>query len=47
MSILASWYREQGNNNSPVVVIIDDMERFCGSVLSDFFFFLIGKKIFY
>lgn len=36
MSILASWYREQENYNSPVVVIIDDMERCCQSVLSDF-----------
>ncbi|KAH9771293.1 Origin of replication complex subunit 3 [Citrus sinensis] len=36
ISILASWYREQGNYNNPVVVIVDDIERCCGSVLSDF-----------
>ncbi|KAF3432635.1 hypothetical protein FNV43_RR23737 [Rhamnella rubrinervis] len=40
MSILASWYREQGNYNSPVVVIIDDMEQCCRSVLSDFILML-------
>ncbi|KAJ4847103.1 hypothetical protein Tsubulata_043760 [Turnera subulata] len=36
MSILATWYREQGSTDKPVVVIIDDMERCCGSVLSEF-----------
>lgn len=36
ISILASWYREQGNCDNPVVVIVDDIERCCGSVLSDF-----------
>ncbi|KAH0978700.1 hypothetical protein GBA52_005877 [Prunus armeniaca] len=35
MSILASWYSQQGNYGSPVVVIINDMERCCGPVLSD------------
>ncbi|KAG6714539.1 hypothetical protein I3842_05G207000 [Carya illinoinensis] len=40
ISILASWYREQENHNTPVVVIIDDMERCCGSVLSDFILML-------
>ena len=40
MSILASWYREQENNNSPVVVIIYDLEQCCGSVLSDFILML-------
>lgn len=40
ISILASWYREQDNHDSPVVVIIDDMERCCGSVLSDFILML-------
>ncbi|KAH1113997.1 hypothetical protein J1N35_007375 [Gossypium stocksii] len=39
MSILASWYREE-NCNNPVVVIIDDIERCCGSVLSDFILML-------
>ncbi|XP_059667444.1 origin of replication complex subunit 3 [Cornus florida] len=36
ISVLASWYSEQGNYENPIVVIIDDMERCCGSVLSDF-----------
>lgn len=36
MSILASWYTEQENNEKPLVVIIDDVERCCGSVLNDF-----------
>lgn len=40
MSILASWYSQQGNYGSPVVVIIDDMERCCGAVLSDFILML-------
>ncbi|KAA3457286.1 origin of replication complex subunit 3 isoform X1 [Gossypium australe] len=39
ISILASWYREE-NCNNPVVVIIDDIERCCGSVLSDFILML-------
>ncbi|KAJ4844921.1 hypothetical protein Tsubulata_035299 [Turnera subulata] len=30
MSILATWYREQGSTDKPVIVIIDDMERCCG-----------------
>ena len=40
ISILASWYREHGNHNSPVVIIIDDMERCSRSVLSDFILML-------
>lgn len=40
ISILASWYSDQGNYNKPVLVIIDDMERCCGSVLSDFILML-------
>ncbi|KAL8484146.1 hypothetical protein ACS0TY_026735 [Phlomoides rotata] len=36
MSILASWYTEQANSEKPLVVIIDDVERCCGSVLNDF-----------
>ncbi|KAE8662607.1 Detected protein of confused Function [Hibiscus syriacus] len=39
ISILASWYREE-NYNNPVVVIIDDIELCCGSVLSDFILML-------
>ncbi|KAK8690103.1 hypothetical protein V6N13_088805 [Hibiscus sabdariffa] len=39
ISILASWYREE-NYNNPVVLIIDDIERCCGSVLSDFILML-------
>ncbi|CAA2953529.1 origin of replication complex subunit 3 [Olea europaea subsp. europaea] len=40
ISILASWYTEQGNYESPLVVIIDDVQRCCGSVLSDFIIML-------
>ncbi|KAK2977231.1 hypothetical protein RJ640_028436 [Escallonia rubra] len=40
VSVLASWYVEQGNNENPVVVIIEDMERCCGPVLSDFIILL-------
>lgn len=36
ISILASWYCEQGNYEDPIVVIVDGIERCCGSVLSDF-----------
>ncbi|XP_057751836.1 origin of replication complex subunit 3 [Arachis stenosperma] len=36
ISILASWYREQDNNNKPLVLIISDLERCCGSVLTEF-----------
>ncbi|XVE62331.1 hypothetical protein DITRI_Ditri06bG0109400 [Diplodiscus trichospermus] len=39
ISILASWYGEE-NYNNPVVVIVDDIERCCGSVLSDFILML-------
>ncbi|KAL2329275.1 hypothetical protein Fmac_022702 [Flemingia macrophylla] len=35
ISILASWYREQVNYNKPLVLIINDLERCCGSVLTD------------
>ncbi|XP_052196841.1 origin of replication complex subunit 3 [Diospyros lotus] len=40
MSVLVSWYIEQGKHDKPVVVIIDDMEKCCGSVLSDFILML-------
>ena len=40
MSILASWYSQHGNYGSPVVVIIDDMERCSIPVLSDFILML-------
>lgn len=40
MFILASWYREQGYYENPVVVIVEDIERCCGSVLSDFIIML-------
>lgn len=36
ISILASWFSEERNNDNPVVIIIDGLERCCGSVLSDF-----------
>lgn len=36
ISILASWYCEQGNYEGPITVIVDGIERCCGSVLSDF-----------
>ncbi|EOA20033.1 hypothetical protein CARUB_v10000310mg [Capsella rubella] len=35
VTILASWYRENKNHDNPVVIIVDDTERCCGSVLSD------------
>ncbi|XP_058754225.1 origin of replication complex subunit 3-like [Vicia villosa] len=37
---LASWYREQDNYNKPLVLIINDLERCCGSVLTDFILML-------
>ncbi|KAL4557546.1 hypothetical protein LXL04_035728 [Taraxacum kok-saghyz] len=40
ISILASWYMEQENSNHPVVVIIEDMDRCSGPVLSDFILML-------
>ncbi|WCJ27754.1 Origin of replication complex subunit 3 [Euphorbia peplus] len=40
ISILATWYREQGEFSSPIVIIIDDLERCCGTVMSDFIFML-------
>ncbi|XP_065852597.1 origin of replication complex subunit 3 isoform X2 [Euphorbia lathyris] len=40
ISILATWYREQGKFSSPIVIIIDDLERCCGTVMSDFIFML-------
>ncbi|CAK7333699.1 unnamed protein product [Dovyalis caffra] len=40
VSILATWYREQGSCNNPVVIIIEDMDRCSGSVLSDFILML-------
>ncbi|XP_028756747.1 origin of replication complex subunit 3 [Neltuma alba] len=36
ISNLASWYREQGNHNKPLVLIINDVERCSRTVLSDF-----------
>ncbi|CAN0871623.1 Origin of replication complex subunit 3 [Linum grandiflorum] len=36
ISMLATWYKEQGNSDNPVVIILDDMERCCPSVLSNF-----------
>ncbi|KAK4786947.1 hypothetical protein SAY86_010780 [Trapa natans] len=40
MSILSSWYFAQGNRDAPVVVILNDLERCCGHVLSDFIIML-------
>ncbi|KAM1488395.1 hypothetical protein ACFX2I_002343 [Malus domestica] len=40
MSLLASWYSQHGNYGSPVVVIINDMERCSSPVLSDFILML-------
>lgn len=40
IAVLASWYSEQGNYENPVVVIIEDLERCCGTVLSDFILML-------
>uniref|UniRef100_A0A803M2A0 Origin recognition complex subunit 3 N-terminal domain-containing protein n=1 Tax=Chenopodium quinoa TaxID=63459 RepID=A0A803M2A0_CHEQI len=43
MSILASWYCGQ-RESTPVVIIIEDMERFCASVLSNFILMLRSQK---
>ncbi|KAH1219797.1 Origin of replication complex subunit 3 [Glycine max] len=40
ISILASWYREQVNYNKPLLLIVNDLERCCGSVLTDFILML-------
>ncbi|TQD70834.1 hypothetical protein C1H46_043639 [Malus baccata] len=40
ISLLASWYSQHGNYGSPVVVIINDMERCSSPVLSDFILML-------
>ncbi|KAI8565294.1 hypothetical protein RHMOL_Rhmol03G0247600 [Rhododendron molle] len=40
MSVLALWYIDQGDYDNPVVVIIDDLGRCCGSVLTDFILML-------
>ncbi|KAI3834223.1 hypothetical protein MKX03_030030 [Papaver bracteatum] len=40
ISILASWYSEPENKGYPIVVIIDDMERCNGCVLSEFILIL-------
>ncbi|GAB4831714.1 Origin recognition complex subunit 3 [Ancistrocladus abbreviatus] len=40
MSILASWYSEQREYNNPIVIIIEDVERCCPSILSDFIMML-------
>ncbi|WMV60428.1 hypothetical protein MTR67_053813 [Solanum verrucosum] len=36
VSLLASWYSDHGKYEKPVVVIIEDMERCSGDLLSDF-----------
>nr|GME18697.1 origin of replication complex subunit 3 [Ipomoea batatas] len=40
ISLLASWHSKHGNCEKPVVVIIEDLERCCGTVLSDFIILL-------
>ncbi|CAI9109491.1 OLC1v1009319C1 [Oldenlandia corymbosa var. corymbosa] len=40
MSVLASWYCEQGSCKRPIIVIIDGLERCCQSVLSEFIIIL-------
>lgn len=40
MLTLSSWYNDQVHNDTPIVLIIDDLERCCGSVLSDFILLL-------
>ncbi|KAL5710627.1 Origin recognition complex subunit 3 [Ranunculus cassubicifolius] len=40
ITILASWYSESENSDNPLVVIIDDMERCNGTVLSEFILML-------
>ncbi|KAL8141546.1 hypothetical protein V2J09_014578 [Rumex salicifolius] len=39
LSILSLWYNEQ-RDDQPVVIIIEDMERCCGKILSDFILML-------
>ncbi|KAH0736013.1 hypothetical protein KY285_011720 [Solanum tuberosum] len=36
ISLLASWYSDHGKYEKPVVIIIEDMERCSGALLSDF-----------
>lgn len=36
ISLLASWYSDHGKYEKPVVVIIEDLERCSGALLSDF-----------
>ncbi|XP_016467174.2 origin of replication complex subunit 3 isoform X1 [Nicotiana tabacum] len=36
MSLLASWYNDRGKYDNPVIVIIEDLERCSGTLLSDF-----------
>ncbi|CAH9142993.1 unnamed protein product [Cuscuta epithymum] len=40
ISLLASWYSKDGNSEKPLVVIIEDLERCCGTVLSEFIIML-------
>lgn len=40
MSVLAAWFAEKENSENPLVVIIDDIERCCASVLIDFIFMI-------
>ncbi|KAF7825026.1 origin of replication complex subunit 3 [Senna tora] len=40
LSNLASWYREQENYKKPLVLIINELESCCRSVLSDFILML-------
>ncbi|KAI7736117.1 hypothetical protein M8C21_004342 [Ambrosia artemisiifolia] len=45
ISVLASWYMEHDNFKNPVVVIIEDMDRCSGSVLSDFILMLSYSQL--
>lgn len=40
MSVLALWYIDEGDYDNPIAIIIDDLERCCGSVLTDFILML-------
>ncbi|KAI4331619.1 hypothetical protein MLD38_029793 [Melastoma candidum] len=40
LSILATWYKDQGKSGAPMVLVINDLERCHGSVLSEFILML-------
>ncbi|WOL14309.1 origin of replication complex subunit 3 [Canna indica] len=40
LSVLSSWYCEPDNYDHPLIIVIDDMERYNGAVLADFILML-------